>query len=137
MEQSVNGRARTAGALVALGLAAILAGVACNSGTTTATPTNLAVRTVPPTKAVAVPTGAAVIDQVGLAFIPSMIDIPAGASVYFKNSEAALHTVDIDGTNISGNMRQGDVITWTFKKPGQYQVTCDYHLDMHATITVT
>ena len=56
--------------------------------------------------------------------------------IYFKNSETAIHTVTIDSKNVSGNMRKGDIVTWTAPKAGTYKVTCDYHPQMKATITI-
>ena len=56
--------------------------------------------------------------------------------MYFKNSESALHTVTINGKNESGNMRKGDLFSWTAGAAGEYKITCDYHPQMNATITV-
>ena len=59
-----------------------------------------------------------------------------GDIVYFKNSETALHTVTIEGKNESGNMKKDAVFTWTPKTAGEYKITCDFHPQMKATITV-
>jgi plastocyanin len=83
-----------------------------------------------------VPAGAPYIDQDNLKFIPTQLTVKVGQTVYFLNSETALHTVDINGENLSGNMRKGDVFTWTPPAPGVYQITCKYHPQMKATITV-
>ncbi|MBA4181150.1 MAG: hypothetical protein C0506_11225 [Anaerolinea sp.] len=84
---------------------------------------------------VEVPAGAPEIDQDNLAFKPDKLTVKAGDKVYFKNSETALHTVTIDGKNISGNMKKGDVVVWTAGTAKTYKVTCDYHPQMNATIT--
>lgn len=84
----------------------------------------------------AIPAGAVVIDQRDLAFKPGSATIDAGQKVYFQNSETALHTVSINGKDESGNMKRGAVFVWTFASPGSYKITCEYHPQMHATITV-
>ncbi|GIW16088.1 MAG: hypothetical protein KatS3mg063_1941 [Tepidiforma sp.] len=84
-----------------------------------------------------IPAGAPLIDQDKLQFNPSQLTVKVGETVYFKNSETALHTVDIDGKNVSGNMKKNDVFTWVFQQPGSYKITCDYHPQMKATVTVT
>jgi plastocyanin len=83
-----------------------------------------------------VPPGSTVIDQYGLAFKPSAATARAGETVFFLNSETALHTVTIDGKNESGDMRKGEVFSFQFANPGTYRVRCDYHPQMRATITV-
>ncbi|WP_322795887.1 cupredoxin domain-containing protein [Tepidiforma sp.] len=83
-----------------------------------------------------IPAGAPFIDQDRLQFIPTQLTVKVGETVYFKNSETALHTVNIDGKNVSGNMKKNDVFTWVFESAGTYKITCDYHPQMKATITV-
>jgi len=85
---------------------------------------------------VTVPEGAPVIDQDNLTFKPDKITIEVNQKMYFLNSESAIHTVTIEGKNISGNMKKGDVVVWSTSKAGEYKVTCDYHPQMKATITV-
>jgi plastocyanin len=83
-----------------------------------------------------VPEGAAIVDQDGLKFRPGDLSVTAGDTVYFTNSEFAIHTVTVDGENVSGDMKRGDAFVWTFDRPGEYRVSCDYHPKMRATITV-
>ncbi len=84
-----------------------------------------------------IPAGSPFIDQDALRFIPSKLSVSAGARVYFKNSETALHTVTIEGENVSGNMRKDEVFVWDAPTAmGEYQITCDFHPQMKATITV-
>ena len=80
--------------------------------------------------------GVAVIDQDALAFKPSSATIKAGERVLFKNSETALHTVTIDAKNVSGPMRRGESFEFVPSNPGVYRITCDYHPQMRATLTV-
>lgn len=86
-----------------------------------------------------IPAGAAVIDQKELQFKPDKLTVKAGDTVYFSNSEAALHSVNVDGKNILGqgaNMKQGESATWKPAKAGAYNIACDYHPAMKAVITV-
>lgn len=131
----------------ALGLASVaLLGLAaaCGGGDSKATPTSAAIPTSPASgspaataSAGAIPAGAPEIDQDGLAFKPDKLTVKAGEKVYFKNSESALHTVTINGKNESGNMKKGDVFSWTPAAAGTYKVNCDFHPQMNATITVS
>ena len=82
------------------------------------------------------PKAAAVIDQQNLTFIPAVVNVKVGESVLIKNSEAALHTGNIDGKNVTGTMKQGAEVLWTATSAGTYQVTCDFHPNMHAKIVV-
>lgn len=128
-------------ALAATSLLVVGATVACGGGDDddTETPTQ-AVATKAGASATAggavtVPAGAPEIDQDNLAFKPDKLTVKAGEKVYFKNSETALHTVTIDGKNVSGNMKKGDVVVWTPETAKSYKVTCDYHPQMNGTIT--
>jgi plastocyanin len=80
--------------------------------------------------------GGAEIDQSDLAFKPAKLTVKAGEKVLFKNTESALHTVDINGKNESGNMKKDATFTWTAGAAGEYKITCEYHPQMNATITV-
>lgn len=84
----------------------------------------------------AVPAGAPFIDQDNLKFIPNTLVVKSGQVIYFGNSETALHTVTINGKNESGTMKRNDIFTWTPGAPGDYKVTCEFHPQMRATITV-
>ncbi|MGE5595651.1 MAG: cupredoxin domain-containing protein [Hyphomicrobiales bacterium] len=83
-----------------------------------------------------IPSGAPEIDQDNLEFKPNKLTVEAGKDVFFKNSETALHTVTVNGKNESGTMKKGDVFKWTPPGPGEYKITCDFHPQMKATITV-
>lgn len=77
------------------------------------------------------------IDQKNMKFIPERVSVKVGETVLIKNSEAAIHTGNINGKNVTGNMKKGDATTWTATEPGEYAVTCEYHPQMKATIAVT
>lgn len=84
-----------------------------------------------------IPAGSPLIDQDNLQFKPGTLTVAAGQTVYFLNSETAIHTATINGNDESGNMKKGDVFAWKAPAAGTYKVTCKYHPQMHATITVT
>ena len=104
-----------------------------SDSTTTATAAGSATKT---DEVSEVPAGAPFIDQDSLKFIPASAEARAGEKVYFKNSETAIHTVTINGKNVSGNMRKDDIFVWTAGAAGTYKVTCDFHPQMKATVTV-
>ena len=79
---------------------------------------------------------AAQIDQKNLTFIPGQVSVKVGDTVLIKNSETTIHTGNINGKNITGNMQKGDSVAWTALAVGEFKVTCDYHPLMKATIVV-
>ena len=88
------------------------------------------------------PEGHAILDQYSKQFVPETLFVRVGQPVTFKNSEDQLHNVTVVRTrtgtgifNVSQN--QGDVHTHTFAAPGEYDVTCDVHPGMRATIIAT
>lgn len=83
-----------------------------------------------------VPDGAAFVDQDGLKFQPSSLTATTGEPVFFKNSETAFHTVTINGTNESGTMKRDQVFEWAPPGAGEYKITCEFHPQMKATLTV-
>lgn len=122
---------------IAAALLTVGAFAACGGGDDS---TNGEDATKPPASAtsggkVEIPAGAPMIDQDKLAFKPDKLTVKVGDKVYFRNSETALHTVTIDGKNVSGNMKKGDVVVWTAATAKTYKMTCDYHPQMNATIT--
>lgn len=130
------------GPVLAIGL---ISGVACGGGddddapAATATKPAASGATTPAAtggKITEIPAGAPEVDQDNLAFIPTTVKAKVGEKIYFKNSETALHTVTIDTKNVSGNMKKGDIIAWSSDKAGSFKVTCDYHPQMKATITI-
>jgi plastocyanin len=85
------------------------------------------------------PEGPAVMDQFSKAFVPETLFVRVGQPVTFKNSEDQLHNVTVTRArtgagvfNISQN--QGDVYTHSFDQVGEYDVNCDVHPGMRATI---
>jgi plastocyanin len=73
----------------------------------------------------------------GLAYIPSRLEIAAGTTVQWKNTDPLVHTVT--ATNGSfGSPQFGLDGTWkhTFTKPGTYTYYCTLHPNMKATVVV-
>lgn len=83
-----------------------------------------------------IPSGAPEMDQDNLTFKPNKLSVHVGDKVYVKNSESALHTFNVNGKNVSGNMKKGAVVVWEAPAAGSYKITCEYHPQMNATITV-
>jgi plastocyanin len=89
-----------------------------------------------------VPTDPEVMDQQGLAFIPSVLVARPGQPVMFRNSEEVLHNVHVDEPGAAQPVFNvatvpGYSYTHTFDRPGFYSVGCDVHPAMHAEILVT
>jgi plastocyanin len=98
--------------------------------------------TLEPAATLPLPEGNAILDQFSKAFVPETLFVRVGQPVTFKNSEDQLHNVTVVRTragtavfNISQN--QGDVHTHTFEQVGEYDVTCDVHPGMRATIVAS
>ena len=83
-----------------------------------------------------VPEGAAHVNQDGLRFKPNELTIAAGETVYFTNSESAVHNVTLDGEDLSGTMRKGDVFAYSFFDAGEYGLSCTFHPQMKVTVSV-
>lgn len=115
-------------ALVAFVPAALAFSIACGGGGGDDTP---------PVRPTNVPAEVPFIDQDNLKFKPTSLAAAVGEEIWFANSESALHTVTINGTNESGTMKRGTTFTWTPSAAGEYKITCDFHPQMKATITVT
>ena len=129
-------------AAAAAGLVAVAA--ACGGGTASNPTPRSQVQTKAGAATQSATTGAsahtdhvAEIDQQNLAFMPSRVAIKVGETVLIKNSESAIHTANINGKNITGNMKKGASTAWTASAAGEYKVSCDYHPQMSATITVS
>ncbi|MEX2079974.1 MAG: plastocyanin/azurin family copper-binding protein, partial [Dehalococcoidia bacterium] len=77
-----------------------------------------------------------VIDQESLAFEPNAVAVRVGGTVTFRNAETAIHTVNVDGENVSGEMERDATFEYTFGAVGTFEITCDYHAQMKATVSV-
>ena len=88
------------------------------------------------------PEGGALLDQYGKQFVPTLLFVRVGQPVTFRNSEDQQHDVTIvrsrTGTAVF-NVSQDpfDVNHFTFDRPGEFDVNCDVHPGMRATIVAT
>ena len=138
--RSMLSRLRAGLLIVAAVLTVAAMAAACGGdGEKSDAPGTTATTTVPArgtTPNVAVPAGAPKIDQQNLSFKPDKITAKVGETVYFPNNDSAVHTVVVNGKNVSGNMKPGDVYSWKAETAGEYKITCEYHPQMKATVTV-
>jgi plastocyanin len=73
----------------------------------------------------------------GVAFLPSRIEVAAGATVTWTNNDPLAHTVSADdGSWDSGTIEPGKTFSRTFTQPGEYAVHCTPHPFMKAVIVV-
>ncbi len=89
--------------------------------------------------AMPLPEGPAVMDQYAKQFVPNVLYVRVGQPVEFRNSEDMGHNVTVNrrGTgaeifNVGTEPQQKHV--HTFDRPGQYDVLCDVHPGMQATV---
>jgi plastocyanin len=88
-------------------------------------------------------TGAATVTIQNIAFSPATLTVKAGTTVNFSNQDTVGHTATngVNGTPDPNalfdiDLPAGTAGSFTFDKPGTYQVTCKIHHGMHMTITV-
>jgi len=101
-----------------------------------------AIVTLLPADPVPMPAGPAVMDQYAKQFVPNVLYVRVGQPVEFRNSEDMPHNVIVTrrGTgaevfNVSTEPQQKHV--HTFDRVGQFDVTCDIHPGMQATLMAT
>jgi plastocyanin len=83
-----------------------------------------------------------VMDQLGLAFLPTTLIAHPGQTVRFTNSETLAHNVHVtrmenDSTVFFADMNPDDRLETRLSAPGGYDVTCDVHPGMRAVVYVT
>jgi plastocyanin len=70
-------------------------------------------------------------------FDPKTIEIKAGQTVTWTNTDNFTHTVKVDGQE-DHKVGRGDSVSIRFDKPGSYHYVCTLHSkDMHGTVIVT
>jgi plastocyanin len=87
------------------------------------------------------PADTLLMDQLGLAFFPSVLLVRAGQTVEFRNSEITDHNVKVrslenDSTLFNVGSVRGDPHYFHFDREGGYAVSCDIHSGMTASIVV-
>ena len=88
------------------------------------------------------PDGPAIMDQYAKQFVPNTLYVRVGQPVEFRNSEDMPHNVTVlrrgsgsEVFNVSTEPQQKYV--HTFDRVGQFDVTCDIHPGMQATLIAT
>jgi plastocyanin len=71
-------------------------------------------------------------------FEPAAIQVPAGTTVTWRNSDHFTHSVNVTGGGFEFlNLPPGQSGTLTFEQPGTYAYVCTYHAqDMQGTVIV-
>jgi hypothetical protein len=86
------------------------------------------------------PEGAAYMDQQGQMFMPDTVLARTGQPMHFRSSEDVLHNVRVIRSDQKPIFNVATPpfgsYTHTFDEPGFYNVTCDIHATMRATIYV-
>ena len=86
------------------------------------------------------PEGAAYMDQQGQMFMPDTVLARTGQPMHFRSSEDVLHNVRVIRNDQKPIFNVATPpfgsYTHTFDEPGFYNVTCDIHTAMRATIYV-
>lgn len=74
----------------------------------------------------------------GTSFSPATVNISAGDTVVWANSDDRDYTVIAsDGSFNSGNISSGKTYEHTFTKAGSFAYGCKYHPRMKGTVAVT
>lgn len=87
------------------------------------------------------PPGTVIVDQRGQQFIPGLVVAQVGQPVAFQNGEGIPHNVavaraDSGAAEFNVSTDPGQAYTHAFTRPGLYEVTCDIHPSMRASLVV-
>jgi hypothetical protein len=88
------------------------------------------------------PAGDALMDQFAKSFVPETLFVRVGQRVLFRNSEDQLHNVTVVGSRTGTavfdiSQSPFDTYQHTFERAGEFEVSCDVHPGMRATIVAT
>jgi plastocyanin len=86
-----------------------------------------------------VPKDPAVMDQNGIAYVPTVLAVMAGTTVEFKNSDPTLHNVHCSckmNAPMNIGMQKGETQKTVFANPDVIEITCNIHAQMKAFIFV-
>ena len=94
-----------------------------------------------PTEGLPAPAGPAVMDQYAKQFVPNVLYVRVGQPVEFRNSEDMPHNVTVlrrgSGAEVFNvGTEPSQKYVHTFDRIGQFDVTCDIHPGMQATLIV-
>ena len=114
---------------------------ATSSEVTGIAPKNAIVTLLPANDPAAAPTEPAVMDQYSKQFVPGVLIVRAGQPVEFRNSEDMPHNVavtrsDTGAAIFNTGTEPHQKYVHTFDRLGQYDVKCDIHEGMEATVIV-
>ena len=88
-----------------------------------------------PSSAVTIPSGAATLAN--RAFSPDELDVEAGDTVTWTNTDSVAHTSTSDHPGWdSGTVAPGGRFSFEFRSPGTYQYHCAIHPGMVGTVVV-
>ena len=114
---------------------------ATSSEVTGVVPKNAIVTLLPAAGPPPMPEEPAVMDQVSKQFLPHTLLVRVGQRVEFRNSEDMPHNVSVirreSGTEVFNvGTDRGQKYDHTFDRVGQFDVTCDIHEGIEATVIV-
>jgi len=91
-----------------------------------------------PAEPCAYPAPATSVELADFAFRPDCLSVDAGATLALENTGEAPHTFTVGGTDLDVKLDPGgsDEIGFASVDPGTYTVTCTFHPQMEATLTV-
>ena len=114
---------------------------ATSSEVTGIVPKHAIVTLLPPTGEPPMPAEPALLDQISKQFIPRTLMARVGQPVEFRNSEDMPHNVTVvrreSGSEVFNvSTDRGQKYVHTFDRVGEFDVTCDIHEGMEATVIV-
>jgi plastocyanin len=79
------------------------------------------------------------VELADFAFKPECVSVGTGSTIELDNTGDAPHTFTIAGTDLDVKLDPGtsDEVTFGTVDPGSYSVTCTFHPQMEATLTVS
>ena len=84
------------------------------------------------------PVAATTVELADFAFRPDCLSANAGSPITLDNTGDAPHTFTVEGTDVDFDVDAGTSLDASLSgvEPGTYAVTCTYHPQMVATLTV-
>jgi plastocyanin len=73
-----------------------------------------------------------------LAYTPATVDIPTGRKVVWSFDDGTLHTVTAEDNSFGSppNGQKSGTFEFVFKKKGTVAYRCEFHPQMHGTVSV-